>query len=113
MDNSIPKSIKKQLKKFSAEAYERESSISLEKLYGLFVQWKKGKIRGAELIDKVFEYNNGAFEKLFEKYNTLDDDVLVGFAVGNKLFTEDEIPKELLPYIEKSIKLHHELNKES
>jgi len=112
MDHSIPKHIKKKLREFSTEAYERELNIHLEELYLLFNEWKDKKISGGELSHRLYEYNQGASKKLFGKYNTLDANMLVGFAVENGVLTENEIPDELLPYIGRSVKFLHDSNKE-
>ncbi|MCB9059033.1 MAG: hypothetical protein H6627_10735 [Calditrichae bacterium] len=112
MDHSIPKSIRRKLREFSTEAYERELKIHLKKLNLLFKDWEGNKISSGELNHRIYEYNQGVSKKLFAKYNTLDADVLVGFAVANGVLVEEEIPADLYPFIERSIKLSQALKEE-
>lgn len=109
MNDSIPKSIKKQIKALSIEAYECELKNHLESLYSLFLEWKNKELSSGELSFRIHEYDKGPSKELYGRYNTLEPDMLVGFAIGNNILSETEIPEELMPYLENSIKFSREI----
>ena len=53
------KAIKRLLRKYVVEAYERELQRELEKLDASFQEWRQGAISSGELSHRVHEYERG------------------------------------------------------
>jgi hypothetical protein len=90
------KKIKRLLREFRVEAYERELHRELEKLDRSFAEWRSGKIGSGELSDRIHEFETGPSRELFQKYNYGEDDLNVAYAIVTGLLSRDTIPAELL-----------------
>jgi len=101
MATPTPKPIKKQLQILAGLAYKRELEAELGKLYENFAEWKSGKIDPWELSEKIHKFHNGASRDLYNYYNDqrFPEDI-VAFAIRSEVFTRDEIPAEVWPYVE-------------
>ena len=64
-----PKNIKRLLRKYMIEAYERELFRELSKLDQSFAEWRDGQICSGELSSRVHQYEVGPSRELYKKYN--------------------------------------------
>ena len=94
-----PKNIKRLLREFMVEAYERELHRELLKLDQDFAEWRDGQISSGELSLRVHQYEVGPSRELYKKYNYSYDDLNVAYAIATGILKRDEIPDELLEAI--------------
>ncbi|MGR9000226.1 MAG: hypothetical protein ACU88J_14430 [Gammaproteobacteria bacterium] len=94
-----PKKIKRLLREYMVEAYERELHRELVKLDQSFAEWRDGKIGSGELSHRVHQYETGPSRKLYKKYNYSYHDANVAYAIATDILKRDEIPAELLEAI--------------
>ena len=66
---SYSKNIKRLLREFMVEAYERELHRELLKLDQSFAEWRDGQISSGELSSRVHQYEVGPSRELYKKYN--------------------------------------------
>ena len=94
-----PKNIKRLLREFMVEAYERELHRELSKLDQGFAEWRDGQISSGELSYRVHQYETGPSRELYKKYNVSYHDMNVAYAIATGILKRDEIPAELLEAI--------------
>ncbi|MFA5922887.1 MAG: hypothetical protein WC856_16635 [Methylococcaceae bacterium] len=94
-----PKNIKRLLREYMVEAYERELHRELAKLAQSFAEWRDGKISSVELSSQVHQYETGPSRELYKKYNDSYHDANVAYAIAASILKRDEIPVELLEAI--------------
>jgi len=94
-----PKNIKRLLREYMMEAYERELHRELVKLDQSFAEWRAGQIGSGELSYRVHQYEVGPSRELYKKYNDSPHDVNVAYAIVTNILKRDEIPAELLEAI--------------
>ena len=104
------KRIKRLLREFAAEAYEKELARELAKLDKSFAEWRKGKINSGELSHRIHQYETGASRELFKRYNIGKNDFNVAYAVVTGLLDRDNIPEELLEAIDKHLRFYESMN---
>jgi hypothetical protein len=104
-----PKKIKRLLREFLAEAYERELQRELAKLDQSFSEWRSGHISSGELSDRVHQYEIGPSRELYKRYNSSLPDMAVAYAVVTGILHRDEIPEELLEAIERPLSFYQSL----
>ena len=103
------KRIKRLLREFTAEAYEKELSRELAKLDKSFEEWRDGKINSGELSYRIHQYETGASQELFKKYNEGKNDFNVAYAIVTEILDRDTIPKELLEAIAKHLRFYESM----
>jgi DNA primase large subunit len=79
--NDYPMRIKRLIREFAAEAYEKELSRELARLDKSFSEWRDGKINSGELSHRIHQYETGASRELFKKYNEGENDFNVAYAI--------------------------------
>ena len=94
-----PKNIKRLLREYMVEAYERELHRELAKLDLSFAEWRDGKISSGELSYRVHQYEAGPSRELYKKYNDSYNDMHVAYAIATGILKRDEIPAGLLEAI--------------
>ena len=94
-----PKNIKRLLREFMVEAYERELHRELLKLDQRFAEWRDNQISSGELSYRVHQYETGPSRDLYNKYNVSYHDINVASAIASGILKRDEIPDELLEAI--------------
>lgn len=94
-----PKRIKKLLREFMAEAYERELHRELTKLDRDFAEWRQGAIGSGELSHRIHQYESGPSRELFKQYNGSPHDMSVAYAIVVGILKREEMPDELLEAI--------------
>ncbi len=93
------KSVKRLLREYMTEAYERELHRELARLDESFAEWRSGKISSGELSYRVHHYDTGPSRELFRRYNDADHDMSVAYAIVTGILDEATIPPELLAAI--------------
>ena len=108
-----PKRIKKLLREYLIEAYERELHRELTVLEGSFEEWRQGKISSGELSYRIHQYEVGPSRELYKKYN--EDslaEMMVAYAIVAGILRRDEIPQELLEALERPLSFYESLEAE-
>ncbi len=108
-----PKAIKRLLRDYNAEAYERELQRELVKLDKSFAEWREGKIGSGELSARVHEYERGPSRKLFEQHNSGEQDMCVAYAIVTGILDRDKIPAELLEAIKGPLAFYQSLKEQN
>ena len=110
--NDYPKRIKRLLREFAAEAYEKELSRALARLDKSFAEWRDGKISGGELSDRIHQYETGASRELFNKYNEGENDFNVAYAIVTGILDREYAPAELIAAIDKHLRFYQSLKED-
>ena len=95
-----PKKIKKLIREYMTEAYERELHRELSKLEVSFEQWRQGEIGSGELSYRLHQYEIGPSRELYKKYNYGEADMNVAYAIVVGILRKDELPSEILEALE-------------
>jgi hypothetical protein len=103
------KRIKRLLREFAAEAYEKELSRELAKLDMSFEEWRDGKIISGELSYRIHQYEAGVSRELFKKYNEGKNDFNVAYAIVTGILDRDTIPEEVLETIDKHLRFYESM----
>jgi hypothetical protein len=104
-----PKNIKRLLREYMVEAYERELHRELAKLDQGFAEWRDGQISSGELSFRVHQYEAGPSRELYKKYNYLPHDGNVAYAIVTGMLKRDEIPAELLESISSLLEFYQSM----
>jgi hypothetical protein len=104
--SDYPKKIKRLLKEFAAEAYEKELSRELTRLDDSFTEWRDGKINSGELSHRIHQYETGASRELFNRYNQGGDDFNVAYAIATGILDRKDVPEELIQAIDKHLSFY-------
>jgi len=107
--NDYPKSIKRLLREFAAKAYEKELSRELARLDKSFSEWRDGKINSGELSHRIHQYETGASQELFKKYNEGKNDFNVAYAIVTGILIREDIPESLIEAIDKHMRFYESL----
>ena len=108
-----PKRIKKMLREYLAEAYERELHQELAILESSFEEWRQGQISSGELSYRIHQYEVGPSRELYKKYNEDNlAEMMVAHAIVVGILRRDEIPPELLEVLERSLSFYESLEAE-
>ncbi len=94
-----PKSIKRLLREYMTEAYERELHRELTKLDRSFAQWRNGTISSGELSYRVHQYETGPSREPYRQYNDSPHEMTVAYAIVIGILDESKVPPELLEAI--------------
>ncbi len=95
-----PKSVRKAILEWAAEAHERELHRELTLLDHSFTEWRNGEIGSGELSYRVHEYDTGPTRELFKRYNSGFHDLNVASALVEGILTYEEIPAEVIEAIQ-------------
>ncbi|MBN1122145.1 MAG: hypothetical protein JXJ17_13795 [Anaerolineae bacterium] len=95
-----PKSIRKAILEWAAEAHERELYRELTLLDRSFTEWRNGEIGSGELSCRVHEYDTGPSRELFKQYNSGFHDLDVASALVKGILTYEEVPAEVIEAIQ-------------
>ena len=106
------KNIKRLLREYMVEAYERELHRELVKLDLSFAEWRAGKIGSGELSYRVHQYETGPSRELYKKYNYSYHDANVAYAIVTDILKRDEIPAELLEAISSLLGFYQSVKEE-
>jgi hypothetical protein len=90
------KKIKRLLREYATEAYERELHRELSKLAESFTEWRDGAISSGGLSYRIHQYETGPSRELYKQYNYGSNDISVAYAIVVGILDEDEVPAELV-----------------
>ena len=110
--NDYPKNIKRLLREFAAEAYDKELSRELVQLDESFAEWRNGNINNDELSNRIHLYETGASRELFKKYNEGKNDFNVAYAIITGILNREDIPKALIEAIDKQLDFYQSLKED-
>jgi hypothetical protein len=94
-----PKPIKKLIREYMTEAYERELRRELKKLEVSFEQWRSGEISNGEFSYRLHLYEVGPSRELYKHYNHGQADMNVAYAIVVGILDRDEVPSDLLEHL--------------
>jgi hypothetical protein len=103
------KRIKRLLREYATEAYERELQRELAKLDMSFSEWRNGNIGSGEMSYRIHQYEKGPSRKLYKKYNHGKDAFNVAYAIVTGILERETIPPELISALEKEINFYQML----
>lgn len=103
------KRIKRLLREYAAEAYERELKRKLTKLDANFSEWRSGNIGSGEMSYRIHQYEKGPSRELYKKYNYGEDTFNVAYAIVTGILEREAIPPDLISAIEKEINFYQTL----
>jgi hypothetical protein len=103
------KSIKRLLRQWMTEAYERELHRELTRLDQSFAEWRAGKISSGELSYRVHQYETGASREMFKDYNSSPPEMSVAYAVVAGILKREELPPNLMEAIEGELAFYQEM----
>ena len=93
------KSERKELRRLSGLAYERELSRELNSLEEKFKQWRAGKITSFELEYLIHQFHNGIARKLWSFYTDGDNEIALRVAVNKGFILKTEISQGIIEKI--------------
>ena len=100
MPRAYSTQVKKLLRKFWIEAYERELHRELSALDQSFSEWREGRIRSDELSRRIHRYETGPSRELYRTYNGGEQDLVVAAAIASGVLDREEVPDALLEALE-------------
>jgi hypothetical protein len=105
-----PKKIKKLIREYMIEAYERELHRELTKLEVSFEQWRNNEISNGEFSYRIHQYEVGPSKELYKKYNDGEADMNVAYAITVGILNRDEVPAELLENLSNTLNFFESLD---
>jgi hypothetical protein len=110
---SYSKKIKRLLREYMTEAYERELHRELTKLDQSFTDWRTGTISSGELSYRVHQYETGPARELYKQYNHGENDMNVAYALVSGILAEHEVPAELIEAISGPISFYQSMKEQN
>jgi hypothetical protein len=104
-----PKRIKRMIRQWMTEAYERELLRELVKLEESFAEWRRGDISSGEMSHRIHEWETGPSRALFKWYNHGPREMTVAYAIVLGILDEEEVPEELMEAIGNAIAFYRSL----
>ncbi len=104
-----PKSIKRLLREYMTEAYERELHRELTRLDQSFAQWRDGTISSGELSYRIHQYETGPSRELYRQYNESPHEMTVAYAIVIGILDQGKVPPELLEAIKGPLDFYRSL----
>jgi hypothetical protein len=105
-----PKPIKRLMRQYLEEAYERELQRELTKLEQSFAEWRSGQISSGELSDRLHQYERGPSRALYKRYNYGGEDMTLAYVIVGGILHREEIPDELLEALTGPLSFYQALN---
>ena len=90
------KPIKRLMRQYLTEAYERELQRGLAKLEQSFAEWRSGQIGSGEFSDRLHQYERGPSRVLYKRYNYGEEDMTLAYVIVGGVLRREEIPDNLL-----------------
>src|SRR6185369_1080785 len=103
------KNVKRLIREFAAEAYEKELSRELARLDKSFSEWRAGRINRGELSYRIHQYETGVSREVFNKYNAGENDFNVAYAIVTGLLNRQDVSEELIKAIDKQLCFYESL----
>ncbi len=112
MTREPTKPIKRLLRECAGEAYEEELRRALAPLAADFERWSRGELASGELCELIHRFHQGPARKLFAKYSTGYNDMVVAYAIANGVIDGKKVAAELLEYLDSMIAMCQEANEQ-
>ncbi len=106
------KKIKRLLREYLSEAYERELQRELTQIDHSFAEWRASKISSGELSARIHQYETGPSRQLYQQYNSGNLEMNVAYAIVTGLLSREEITAEVLAAIERQLDFYKALQAE-
>jgi hypothetical protein len=106
------KSIKRLIREWMMEAYERELHRELTRIDESFAAWRAGAIGSGELSHRIHQWEQGPSCALFKYYNRGPQDMSVAYAIAIGILDEEELPSELLEAIRRPLAFYRSLKEQ-
>jgi len=103
------KNVKRLIREFAAEVYEKELSRELARLDKSFSEWRAGRINSGELSYRIHQYETGVSRELFNKYNAGENDFNVAYAIVTGILNRQDVSEELITAIDKQLNFYESL----
>ena len=104
------KGIRKKFRELANLAWQRELDRDIASLAERFDEWRKKKIDCFELNELIHKFHNGPSREIWKKHNYFDADAITAMAVASGILKREEIPQDILQYIETEIELYSREN---
>jgi hypothetical protein len=104
-----PKHIKRLIREWNTEAYERELRRELARLDRGFAEWRDGNMSSSELARRIHEWDRGPARGLDEQYNSRRVDTNVAYAIVAGILSQDEVPPDLVQALERPLAFYRDL----
>jgi hypothetical protein len=101
-----PKHIKRLVRTWLGQAYDRELQRELAKLDQSFAGWRSGQIDSAELSDRIHRFEVGPARELYKRYNQGDEDMTLAYVIVAGVLAREEVPAELLQALERPLSFY-------
>lgn len=112
MPQEYTKAIKRQIREWAIEAYERELHRELTLLDQSFEEWRQGRISSGELSSRVHDYESGPSRRLFSEYNERHSEgAHVAYALTTGILSPEEVPGEVQEALSSWLGLYGDLQK--
>ncbi|MGM0603882.1 MAG: hypothetical protein ACQESS_11275 [Bacillota bacterium] len=99
--NDYSKNTKKEIRRLSGIAHERELEKALADLNLKFKQWENKELDPFELDDEIHKFHNKTSREIFKKYNSYNmEDHFVAKAIVNGIIDKDEVDPEAYQELE-------------
>jgi hypothetical protein len=97
---ALSKPIKRQLREWSAVAYERELGAELKNLHDAFHDWEQGKMSCFDLTELIHVFHDKSARELYKTYVMLGNErIEVRVALARGVLSEHELPEEVLKWV--------------
>ncbi|PIY83859.1 MAG: hypothetical protein COY78_00670 [Candidatus Omnitrophica bacterium CG_4_10_14_0_8_um_filter_44_12] len=87
---------KKELRRLTGLAYERELAKALESLEGNFKKWRKNKITAFDLSELIHKFHNGVARDLWSFYMNGHTELVAAQAISKGIILKTEISPGIL-----------------
>jgi hypothetical protein len=102
--NGYSKKTKKEIRRLTGLAHERELEKALADLNLKFKQWENEELDSFELDDEIHHFHNKTSREIFKKYNSSDmEDHYVAIAIAKGIIDKDEVDPEAYQELESLI----------
>lgn len=106
----LPKPVRKKLRDLVGIAHERALRRAFDEVAGDFDRWRRGELNSFDLTERVHRFHNGPAREIYNRFEYRNSTLLfvVGGAVGEGLIAKEEIPPDVLPYVDRLLAILRE-----
>jgi hypothetical protein len=104
-----PKRVKRMIREWMIEAYERELHRELGRLDESFAAWRRGDISSGEMSHRIHGWETGPSRWLYKHYNHGPQDMSVAYAIVLGILDEEEVTLELMEATRNAIAFYRSL----
>ena len=89
--SSLSKTQKREVRRLSGIAYEKELSMAAGELQSQFERWRRGEFDVFVLNEHVHKFHDGISRELYKRYAMGDADWSLASAIGRDILKESEV----------------------